>query len=200
MENIMDRREASPSPQAIAELDVLLGETRKQGGEVFVERFRELAKQNGWDWFGLRDDQQFEQRATALLRGITHARYGADRLEKLETGGFTRWIFNADPFCGDEHKELDGVVLPRDHAFWQSYTPPLGWRCSCTVSGVDDAATAGEFGGDPGKKLPDWWDRIDPATGLRPGIDHPWEARVPPDLQTLVEELSLGGRGNTLPE
>jgi len=192
----MEQRQVSITPDALAQLQALIEETRKESGELFVRRFRDLAERNGWDWFGLQSDQNFEQRATALLRGITHSRYGAAKLEKLEKGGFARWIFNADPFCGDEHKELDGIVLPREHEFWQHYTPPLGWRCSCTISGVEDGATAGQLGGDPGKELPDWWNRIDPETGLRPGIDRPWESRVSPDLQTLVEALSLPGHGN----
>ena len=31
------------------------------------------------------------------------------------------------------HKELDGISRPVDDKFWNSYMPPNGWRCRCTV-------------------------------------------------------------------
>lgn len=40
--------------------------------------------------------------------------------------------------AGDErvradHDALRGVCLPKNDPFWESYYPPLGWRCRCTV-------------------------------------------------------------------
>lgn len=40
--------------------------------------------------------------------------------------------------AGDErvradHDALRGICLPKDDPFWESYFPPLGWRCRCTV-------------------------------------------------------------------
>ena len=40
--------------------------------------------------------------------------------------------------AGDErvradHEALRGVCLPKTDPFWESYYPPLGWRCRCTV-------------------------------------------------------------------
>lgn len=32
-----------------------------------------------------------------------------------------------------EHRELDGITLPASDPFWNSYYPPNGWRCRCTV-------------------------------------------------------------------
>lgn len=35
----------------------------------------------------------------------------------------------------DEHAVLDGISLPIDHPFWNTYMPKNGWRCRCfTVS------------------------------------------------------------------
>jgi SPP1 gp7 family putative phage head morphogenesis protein len=35
----------------------------------------------------------------------------------------------------DEHAILDGITLPVDHKFWNTYMPKNGWRCRCfTVS------------------------------------------------------------------
>lgn len=40
--------------------------------------------------------------------------------------------------AGDErvradHDALRGICLPKDDPFWQSYYPPLGWRCRCVA-------------------------------------------------------------------
>ena len=32
-----------------------------------------------------------------------------------------------------EHAALDGITLPPSDEFWESYYPPNGWRCRCTV-------------------------------------------------------------------
>ena len=32
-----------------------------------------------------------------------------------------------------EHEALHNVTLPKSDAFWNSYYPPNGWRCRCTV-------------------------------------------------------------------
>lgn len=32
-----------------------------------------------------------------------------------------------------EHRDLDGVTLPPSDPFWQSYYPPNGWGCRCSV-------------------------------------------------------------------
>ena len=35
-----------------------------------------------------------------------------------------------------EHAALDGVTLPITDPFWESYYPPNGWNCRCTVAQV----------------------------------------------------------------
>lgn len=40
------------------------------------------------------------------------------------------------------HKELDGTTLPASDPFWNSYYPPNGWACRCTVSKVRKAKYA----------------------------------------------------------
>lgn len=40
--------------------------------------------------------------------------------------------------AGDEkvrpaHAELNGITLPQSDSFWESYYPPNGWNCRCTV-------------------------------------------------------------------
>jgi hypothetical protein len=32
-----------------------------------------------------------------------------------------------------DHRAFEGILLPVDHSFWQSYFPPLGFLCRCSV-------------------------------------------------------------------
>jgi len=34
------------------------------------------------------------------------------------------------------HSKLNGIVKPVDDDFWNTYTPPLSWRCRCTIRQV----------------------------------------------------------------
>jgi len=54
-----------------------------------------------------------------------------------------------DGLVRPEHQALHNTTLPIDDPFWDSYTPPLGWNCRCTVVQVrrgkypeSDSATA----------------------------------------------------------
>lgn len=37
----------------------------------------------------------------------------------------------------EEHAALEGIIRPVDHAFWNNYYPPNGWRCRCYVTQTD---------------------------------------------------------------
>lgn len=37
------------------------------------------------------------------------------------------------------HRPWDGVVLPKDHPWWDTHYPPNGWRCRCTAFAIDQA-------------------------------------------------------------
>lgn len=63
-----------------------------------------------------------------------------------------------------EHAALDGVTLPMSDSFWESYYPPNGWNCRCTVVQVrkkkyaetahDEAMALGELAtGDDAKGM-----------------------------------------------
>ena len=39
----------------------------------------------------------------------------------------------SDDRVRDSHKALHDITLPKEDAFWNSFYPPNGWRCRCTV-------------------------------------------------------------------
>ena len=46
-----------------------------------------------------------------------------------------------DGLVRPEHQALHNTTLPIDDPFWDSYTPPLGWNCRCTVVQVRKSST-----------------------------------------------------------
>lgn len=58
---------------------------------------------------------------------------------------YLRYITMQDDLVREEHKELEGTVLPIDDIFWTIYYPPNGYNCRCSV----EQLTAREAEGDP---------------------------------------------------
>lgn len=61
---------------------------------------------------------------------------------------------NNGPNVRDSHDKLNGITLPKEDPFWNSYTPQNGWNCNCftlqvlarknTISNSEDAIKKGE--------------------------------------------------------
>ncbi len=184
----------SISSAALADLEQLVGELVDCSitFEPATKRLHMLAEKHGWDWFGLEPRVDFNWRAGLLLRAVSYSRYCGDRWAELDENGYPFRIFRTGAECGEAHQELDGLVLPSDHAFWRSYNPPLGWDCGCYVTGARSETAARRLGGDPDRSL-----------GLLPNLDSPWSngqlqlldlldaiaQRAIPDRETAQGEL-----------
>lgn len=60
----------------------------------------------------------------------------AAKWEKFEEDGdryLLQYRTQKDDKVRPEHAALDGVTLPMSDPFWESYYPPNGWNCRCTV-------------------------------------------------------------------
>lgn len=82
----------------------------------------------------------------------------AARWEEQQDDGDGRYLLQyrtvGDNKVRKEHRALEGITLPSSDPFWDSYYPPNGWRCRCTVTKVraakypatdsKEAMTAGE--------------------------------------------------------
>lgn len=49
------------------------------------------------------------------------------------THPYLEYVTARDSHVREEHRPLDGIVLPVDDPFWDAYYPPNGWRCRCTT-------------------------------------------------------------------
>ena len=160
-----------------------------QGASIddFRRDFRQLVRESGWEPTG-----EFNQRTRTIYGTNLRASYAAGRAAQLREGGFPFVLYkhggSADP--RPQHLAWDGIVLPADHPFFQTHTPPNGWGCSCRLVGLrkrDDALT---LGGDPRKQLPTGWDERDAVTGAPVGIDEGWDYSPGASVVAFVEALA----------
>lgn len=159
--------------QLLADLAAAVEQSIASGGtiEEFRKAFDATVAQNGWAYTGERN-----WRTRVIYRTNAATSYAAGRLAQLRDGGFALWMYkhggSAEP--RPEHLAWDGLVLPSDHPFWATHSPPNDWGCSCRIVGVRDASVARDLGGNPSKQLPDDWDAIDTRTGEPVGVGKGW--------------------------
>lgn len=152
--------------------------TEGRGLEEFRRDFRRIVSERGWSgWTGEGTLRGEAWRTRVIYRTNARVSYAAGRRAQLIEAGFPLWIYrhggSRDP--RPEHLALDGVTLPPDHPFWETWSPPNGWGCSCYVSGARSPQAVRRMGGDPDKGLPEGWDRPDARTGAPRGIDKGWD-------------------------
>ncbi|MCE7932772.1 MAG: hypothetical protein DYH17_15540 [Xanthomonadales bacterium PRO6] len=106
--------------------------------------------------------------------------------------GFPFWMYkhggSADP--RPQHLAWDGMVLPADHPFWNTHSPPNGWGCSCRIVGVRDKEMARRLGGKPDKALPEGWDEVSAKTGEPAGIDRGWGYQPGATVADAVQQMA----------
>ena len=73
-----------------------------------------------------------------IIRTQTQLAYSAGRwkAERLDSDiddmlwGY-KYVTAGDSRVREEHANLDGVTLPKDHPFWNTFMPPNGFNCRC---------------------------------------------------------------------
>lgn len=58
-------------------------------------------------------------------------------LQDNEDIKYLKYQTQKDSRVRSEHKALDGITLPKDDKFWNTYMPKNGWRCRCFVIGQE---------------------------------------------------------------
>jgi len=62
-----------------------------------------------------------------------NASYSAARWEDYDDDSVLVYTTAGDDRVRESHEELDGITLPKNHPFWDTYYPPNGWNCRCTT-------------------------------------------------------------------
>jgi hypothetical protein len=83
--------------------------------------------------------------------------YSRKRLAQSRASNFAIWVYRHDSIgCEGQHEDLDGLVLPPGHPFWDRFYPPITGTCGCYVVGATFATGARRLGGDSTKRIPGW--------------------------------------------
>ena len=96
--------------------------------EKFLEEVREINSRYNSNY--LQAEYNFAVQSTQMAVKWHDFQHDGDRyLLQYRTAN--------DGLVRPEHQALHNTTLPIDDPFWDSYTPPLGWNCRCTVVQVN---------------------------------------------------------------
>lgn len=125
------------------------------GLQQLLTPIREFCDDHCWDWFTRGKRPEFNRRCAYLYQAYSYGMHSNERRQHLAETEL--WIYCADTLeCPGRHQELDGLILPRAHPFWQNCYPPLDPTCSCYVAGANTERAAARLGGKIGKTPPAW--------------------------------------------
>lgn len=157
------------------------GEFQRDCAEIFEKR----------GWTGKR-----AWRIDNIFRTNIQTAYNVGRYQQMERIKTKRpfWRYSAvnDRRTRPAHRAMHGKIFPADHPFWQTWYPPNGFRCRCSVDSVSQdeiEANGWEVStDDPTGKL---YEPTDPVTGVR----MPARLAMPdPGWDFHVGQAGLGGR------
>ncbi len=98
-----------------------------------------------------------ERRAELLLRTHGFQAYQAAAYEvgerQADVFPYLQYKSMGDGKVRPAHASLDNIVLPRDHEFWSSHTPPWDWGCRCQAIPISEDDRADLVEADKGKPL-----------------------------------------------
>lgn len=97
----------------------------------FKSEFRNIVKRRGWQHNG----------STAWRAGViydTNIRQSYNGGRHVQLRQFEYWQYEHSDSLNPRphHKAKDGLVLPKDSPFWQTWYPANGWGCKCKVYGI----------------------------------------------------------------
>jgi len=189
----------------VVKMDILMdihGAVEKaiEAGETladFTGRLADIMAQKGWEGMS-------PWHTETVFRNNIQTAYSTGRYKQMveQQDRFPYWEYDAvnDSRTRPTHAALDGKVFAADHPFWDTWYPPNGHRCRCSVNPVNKYAAEEE-----GLKIETedptggYIEPKDPATGnkmpARPLIPDPGWAHNPaktpwqPDMSKYPDEL-----------
>lgn len=108
-------------------------------------------------------------RLETIFRTNLQSAYQAGRYAQMQRTVEDRpyWRYKAvsDNRTRPTHRGLHGLVYPADHPFWDTYYPPNGYRCRCSVQSLS-ADQVESRGIEVQKTIPEMVTYKDPTTGF----------------------------------
>ena len=106
--------------------------------ESFQRDFDRIVAAHGWDYNGSRN-----WRSRVIYETNLFTSFSAGRREQLlsMTDTHPYWMYvhsDAVKHPRPEHLALDGLVLRWDDPFWDTFFPPNGWGCQCSVRALNE--------------------------------------------------------------
>lgn len=90
-----------------------------------------------------------------------------------------------------EHLQWVGTILPIEHPWWNTHTPPVGWGCECDIRNTDKEVTT----------APGYEEEVLPVFANNPGVtaefininEHPYKKSVTDEevAQSIIEFANL---------
>ncbi|MBP5857284.1 minor capsid protein [Marivibrio halodurans] len=106
--------------------------------EEFRKDFDRIVAAHGWSYNGGRGWRSAVIYNTNLRMAQSAGRWAqARRLADAENARgrtvYIRYSAVLDSRTRPQHRAWHDIILPIDHPFWRSHTPPNGWNCRCTI-------------------------------------------------------------------
>ncbi len=160
----------------------------------FKKRVAALIEQQGW--VGRR-----AWRVENIYRTNMQAAYQAGRYAQMKRVArrrpYWRYVAVRDRRTRPTHRALDGKIYPHDHPFWETWYPPNGFACRCTVQTLSRTQVE-ERGLEVETKIPRLVEPTDPTTGAKlPAVplapDPGWAGNVGRDWLAGLAPAELEG-------
>ncbi|MFA7542770.1 MAG: phage minor head protein [Candidatus Cloacimonadaceae bacterium] len=139
----------------------------EEAKKVFASGGTYLDWANSFDMHGFEPENPYHLRTN--YDTAANAAYAAGQWQQIEEYKlyfpYLRYVTMRDEKVRDEHWAMDGLIYPVDDPFWDSYTPPNGWNCRCSVEQLLES----ELPEDYQPMEPDTPVRVDPMFKNNPG-------------------------------
>lgn len=164
----------------------------------FKKQIPDIIKAQGWTG-------KSAHRIDNIFRTNLQSAYMAGRYEQMSKTTKLRpyWMLVAvhDKRTRTTHIAVDGLIFPHDHPFWNTWFPPNGFACRCTVITLSERQVKAR-GLKVETDMPDRLLVVDPATGMEtfvtPIPDKGWSQNVGKDWLAGLEPSEVDGQVKTL--
>lgn len=120
--------------ELIADFQEAVARGLEQGTTLaeFRKDFDRIVAKHGWQYKGKRG-----WRSRVIFNTNMRTAYQAGRWHQIQRlkarRPYLRYVAVLDSRTRPEHRGWHGTILAADDEWWQTYYPPNGWNCRCTV-------------------------------------------------------------------